>query len=109
MIVGTRDIDRAGLRRACSSSESLIRYSDGLVPKFMTHIQPILENQRYLTAIIVRSLQGIPYVTKSKLVNALLDGVVVRGNISTIIAVEDLLTEIDLDKVFKELFREELV
>lgn len=108
MIVGTRDIDRASLRKACSSSSELIRFAEALVPEYLRHVDSIVNNQKYLVAINLRGLQGMPYLFKQSLTEKLLDGVAVRGTLSTIVDAEDLLTSVDLDKLFRELFREEL-
>lgn len=108
MIVGTRDIDRASLMRACSSIQAVEEFAINLVPLYLRHIDAIVNNQKYIVAIVLRDLKGVPYMTKKNLAENLLEGVVVKGTLSTVIDAEDLLTNIDMNKIFKELFREEL-
>lgn len=108
MIVGTKVVDTSQLRIACKSTMDLIKFSDSLVPRCLSHIEEIKNNQRYLVAIKVRQLQGIPYVFKQKLQDSLLENITIRGTLNVLIDLEDLMLNVNVDKILKELFKDDI-
>ena len=95
MIVGCKDIPLNDLRRACSSHESLLSFALGLVPTPLRHLPQITDNQKYLVALYVRSLQSIDWQKKKYLCENLLMGVSVKGVSDVIYDYTDILAAID--------------
>jgi hypothetical protein len=108
MIVGTKAIPLDKLRSECRSIDSLRAFSLSLVPRYIQHVTEIVDNQKYLVAMEVRAMVTIPYKRRKELCEGLLEGVVLKGTINTIVDVEDLMASINMSQVFKVLFREEI-
>ncbi len=108
MIVGTKTIPLSDLINACSSDRELSAFTLALVPRFVRHIDEIVNNQKYIVALELRGIAGIPYKIKKELSENLLTGVVVKGTINTIIDIEDVMASVDMNTVFKYLFKTEL-
>jgi hypothetical protein len=108
MLVGTKQIPINDLAKKCTSVDDLVKYSISLVPRFARHIDEIVDNQKYLVAVKVRDIVGLPYKFKKILTEGLLKGVVVRGTVNTVVDMEDLLTSIDMDEFMRSIFKEEL-
>lgn len=107
MVVGS-NVDRNRLMRASSSLESLIEYSDNLVPSCLRHIPELLQNQRYFVAIELRNIKSIPFSKRNELANALLKGIYVSGTFDEIIFIDEVFAFANMDLVFQYIFKEEL-
>lgn len=108
MVVGTKIIPSNKLRQACGSVQELRAFSLKLVPRLLQHITSIVDNQRYLVAIELRKLEGIPYKRKKALTEGLLEGVSVKGTINTLVDFEDILSEVSIDKLLNAIFEREV-
>lgn len=108
MIVGTKAIPLDKLARECYSVSALNAFSLSMVPRYAQHITEIVDNQKYIIAMEVRALTTLSYQKKKELSEGLLEGVIIRGTINTIVDVEDLFSFINMSHLFKVLFKEEL-
>ena len=79
MIVGRKDIDFTKLKLACRSEDSLLRFTIDLVPTPLRHIREVVDNQKYLVALHVRSLQSLPWQKRKDLCEHLLHGARIKG------------------------------
>lgn len=106
MIVGCKDIKFADLKRACVNDETLIKFAVGLVPTPLQHLPAIVDNQKYLVALQVRTIQSLPWKRKKDLCESLLQGVKVKGVPDTIYDYADILLAID-SELFSQYLEEE--
>ena len=108
MIVGTKTIDKEKLVLACHSDKDLEEYAISLVPRAFRHIPEIVSNQKYLVALEVRLLEKLRYDKRVSLCNKLLENVNINGVINNVSDIEDLLSNIDMDRVMKVLFKDRI-
>lgn len=99
MIIGSKDVDAYDVREHCTSVPSLRQYSDSLVPRILSHNMQIINNQRYYIAMIVRTIVSIPYAERKSLYEGLLEGVGVTGCINEIYDFEDLVRDVDIERL----------
>lgn len=99
MIVGTKDVEYSAIRAHCTDVETLSNYCEMLVPRIIRHDKRIVNNQKYYIAMIVRTMQSIPWNRRKELYEGLLRGVSVTGVINTIYDFNDVLNDIDIDKL----------
>jgi len=104
MIVGSKVISTTDLKRATYSVESLKRFAESLVPKPIRHFPQIVDNQKYLVAIALRTMVSIPFKRRTELCEGLLEGIQVRGVLTTVIDFYDLIMAADTDLLYKALF-----
>lgn len=64
MIVGTKDVEAYEVAQHCRDLNMLRSYSDSLVPRILQHDKRIINNQRYLIALVVRDIKSIPYAQR---------------------------------------------
>lgn len=99
MIVGTKDVSPEEVKKHCRSAAELVRYSEQLVPRLFRHDERIVQNQKYLVALVVRDLKSIPFDTRKKLYEELLTGVAITGVANEIYDTDYLLSQVDIDKL----------
>jgi len=104
MIVGRKDFTK--LKLACRSEDSLLRFTVDLVPTPLRHIREVVDNQKYLVALHVRSLQSLPWQKRKDLCEHLLHGARIKGVPDTLYDYSDLLLAID-SEAFERYLREE--
>ena len=97
MLIGSKSIDMAALKQACSSPQSLLRFAEDLVPEQCRHVRAIVDNQKYYVATLVRTFKAIPYMRKMQLCNTLLAGVTVCGVCNEVFDYGDLLYSVNID------------
>lgn len=101
MIVGTKDISPYAVKKHCTSITALRDYCEVLVPRVLRHIKPIVNNQKYIVALVVRNISSIPYKERKELCEELLSDVAVTGVINEIYDFEDIMYELDIDLLTK--------
>lgn len=106
MIVGCKDIDFSALKQACRNEDSLLRFTTGLVPAPLRHIPEVIDNQKYLVALQVRSVQSMTWQKRKDLCEALLLGVRIKGVPDALYDYKDLLLAID-NAAFERYLQEE--
>ena len=99
MIVGTKYVDMAELRRNCADVMTLREYCRLSVPRLFRHDTRIVDNQKYYIAMLVRNIKSIPFDRRKDLYEGLLYGVHVTGVINTLYDVEEVIGEIDMEKL----------
>lgn len=99
MIVGTKNLDMYDIRNYCHTVSALRDYSDSLVPRILRHNQQIVNNQRYLVALVVRNIKSIPWSRRKELYEGLLEGVAISGLANQVYDYEDIMYEIDVDRI----------
>lgn len=99
MIVGTKYIDRGDLFRHCKTVQMLKDYCEMLVPRVIRHDKRIVDNQRYLVAMYVRDFKSLPYTSRKELYEGLLDGVSITGLANCLYDFDDLIAEVDIEKL----------
>lgn len=106
MIVGCKDIDFTELKRACRSISALRDLALDLVPTPLRHIPAVLDNQKYLIALQVRSVQSFTWQKRKSLCEAILEGVRIKGVPDVFYDYDDILQSIDRD-AFKRYLEED--
>lgn len=91
MLIATSNIDYENVRNLVDKPQELVIYVESLIPKWAKHIPNITDNQRFYYAIHIRKMLTIPYKTRIALVEALIDGIVIRGLINQFIDLNDML------------------
>lgn len=99
MIIGTKDVAAEDVRKHCGNVETLRQYCELLVPRILRHDKRILANQKYYVALIVRDIKSIPFDRRRELYEGLLEGVAVTGLANEIYDWEDILAQIDINKL----------
>lgn len=87
--------------------DTLEQFCIDLVPKPLQHVQGVVNNQKYLVALAIRDLKGLKYEDKMDICNTLLKGVSVKGVVGVMYDIEDILFEVDKDKLELYLFGKE--
>lgn len=103
MIVGTKYIDQTELKSHCKNLEMLKEYCSLLVPRVIRHNLAIVNNQKYLVALYVRDFKSIPYQDRKALCEGLLKDVSITGLANEIYDFEDLIDEVNIEKLSKYL------
>lgn len=106
MIVGTKDFDFEELKLATESDEQLQDFVVRLVPTFLRHIQPVMDNQKYYVALYIRNMQSIPYQIRKDRSEKLLEGVSITGVINTVIDFSDILLYTNVETLLRYLEEE---
>lgn len=97
--MGTKEVEAHDVAMHCYDVDALRKYSDSLVPRILRHDKRIVNNQRYLIAMVVRSLVSIPYAKRKKLCEGLLEGVSISGLANEIYDYDDIILSIDVNKL----------
>jgi uncharacterized protein (DUF488 family) len=106
MVIGKKDIDYEKLRMSLGNSTSIVQYAIDMVPRCIRHVEPIVFNQRYYVALMLRELNSIPYETRKQRCEDLLKGISISGVINNIVDFEDILLCVDMDQLIQFLFKE---
>jgi hypothetical protein len=69
------------------------------VPRILRHNQQIVNNQRYLVSLVVRNIKSIPWSRRKELYEGLLEGVAISGLANQVYDYEDIMYEIDVDRI----------
>ena len=101
MIVGTKYIDRGDLFRHCKTVQMLKDYCEMLVPRVIRHDKRIVDNQKYLVlgAMYVRDSKPLPNPSRKELYEGLLEGVSITGLANCLYDFDDLIAEVDIEKL----------
>lgn len=105
MLVGMVNITKADIESA-HDVQGLKDMALRMVPKMFQHRKEIVDNQKYLIALKIRSLYGYDYNKWAPLCEGLLEGVRVTGSIHDLYTCQDLLYECDTDMIDKFLEKE---
>ena len=97
MLIGTNQIDYTEIYKRANTPEDLVLYVESLVPIWANHIQAIVYNQRYYTAVIIRNMLQIPYKTREACTNALLEGISINGVMNGFIPITDIIDHCNKD------------
>lgn len=108
MIIGKRNLSEDELREAIETRASLSKFIRMSVPPVLRHIPQIINNQKYITALQIRKLEGVKFNHKMNVVNELVESLTLQGSINEAYTLEDILVEVDFDKLLKALFEDEL-
>lgn len=106
MIVGTRDLKTEELKSYVSNPSGLIAYVEDLVPIWARHIPCLAHNQRFYVAIHLRNVLTLPYKVRMSMANTLLEGIQVRGVMSSFTPITDILDACDKEALLKMLEQE---
>jgi hypothetical protein len=91
MIIGDAKIDYENLKRFVGRPDDLVTYAENQVPIWARHIKCLAQNQRFYIAIHLRGVLTISYKVRMELVNALVDGIIIKGVISTFTPINDII------------------
>jgi len=90
------------LRHTRSTSE-LDKYVEDLIPPVLKHIDEVRQNQRYLIACYIRSMEQLSYEKRCKLCDHLMQNICITGTLNELYDYTDLERSVDMQKVFKYL------
>lgn len=99
MIVGTKRVNLKELAKVAEDKSTLLAYARGLVPIYLQHRQEIVNNQLYLVALYLRTLESIPWYTRKELCEFLLKGVYITGVPNYIVDVKDIRAVTNIEKL----------
>ena len=106
MIVGTTEINYADLKLFVGKHEELVVYVENLVPIWARHIKCLAHNQRFYVAIHLRGVLSIPYKQRIAMCEALIDGINVRGVMSSFTSITEILDVCDKKSLVEMLKRQ---
>lgn len=95
MIIYTRDIDYSNIDALVATPERLVTYVKRTVPMWCKCIPGIEDNQRFYTALQVRTLLHIPFKTRRAAMAALCDGIKLTGLTTACITLQEVLDACD--------------
>lgn len=103
MIVGTTDIDMQYIRQHVGDPDTIVKYACSLVPSWASHIQGIMDNQRYLVAVKLRNMLSIPYKVRESATSALIEGISLYGMVNDFVSITEIIDLCDKDKLAEAL------
>lgn len=106
MIIGTRDIKTEEVKRYADDPSGLVAYVEGLVPVWARHINCLAHNQRFYVAIHLRNVLTLPYKVRMSMASTLLEGIQVRGVMSSFTPITDILDACDKEALLEMLEQE---
>ena len=101
MLVGTKEINLEELKHKAVNYGTLDTYCMDLVPKYIQHVQAIVDNQKYLVALYLRRINSISFNRRVELCEHLLKDVRVTGVTSTVLDFNDIMAETDIEKLLR--------
>ena len=87
------------LRKHCNNIDMLRNYCLELVPRIIRHNTAIVCNQMYYVALHVRKIKSLSFDKRKELCEGLLSDVSITGVSDCVYDFEDVLSEIDVDKL----------
>lgn len=106
MIVGCREVDLKKLKSVYNVQESLDNYCISLVPKYVRHVKEIVDNQKYLVALYLRTLESIPFKEREYWSNYLTKDIHVTGLLNSIVDFKDLMLYTDVKQLVNFIVQE---
>ncbi len=79
MIIGNASLTVEDVEMHASSYEELTKYSDSQIPEEWRHLQVIVDNQRYICAMLLRKSTKIEWKEKRELIDRILSEVKIVG------------------------------
>lgn len=101
MLVGKCDVALQELEYRAKNAEEFKKYSDSLVPEDFRHIIAILNNQRYVCCLILRTSKIIPWDVKSTCINNVMRDIQIIGYTDMLIEIDMLLGMINKERIEK--------
>ena len=101
MLVGKSDVDTSELVKHTRTSEEFLMYTDSLVPYDFRHNKTIVDNQRYLCCLLLRSCDGVSWDIKKKILDDVMPAIHIVGFTDMLIDVNSLFGLINKDKLMK--------
>lgn len=101
MLVGKSDVNMSELVKHTKSSEEFLNYSDSLVPEDFKHNKSIIDNQRYLCCLLLRSYSGVSWDIKKKLLDEVMPAIRIVGYTDALIDVNSLFGLVNKGKLLK--------
>ena len=95
MIIATKEINMAEIRKYINDLESLVYYVESLVPRWIAHNEYIIANQRFYTAVTLRNTLTITYQQRNDAAEILVKGIHIFGNPTTVTTIADILSLCD--------------
>ena len=105
MLLGTTHITEDELRQCGINAERLRQLAVSKVPTIFRHIKPIVDNQVYYTATLIRSLYEDDYNRWFPLCNELLENIKITGELDRIVECSEVLMECNLEVMLEYLER----
>jgi len=104
MIVGASRVDKQELVLASTSVQSFEEFCVAQVPDEFKHCREIVDNQKYLCCIILRSIKTVPWDKKKPVIDDVMRGLSIVGFTDTLVEATSLLGVANLKRVkkFKE-------
>ena len=105
MIIATDNLNYEVIKLYINNPSGLINYVDSLVPVWLRHIKSITYNQRYYVAVHLRDLKSIPYKDKMCMVNSLVKGIHLTGNMTDFVTIDTILQQCNIPVLVEMLTR----
>lgn len=106
MLVGTTNIDYGTIKEFANQPEDLVRYVENHIPVWARHIPCLAHNQRFYVALHLRNVLTLPFKTRKEMTDALIDGINIRGLMSSFTSITDILDACDKDALLQMLYLE---
>ena len=99
MIVGKAGLTAKEVEKHCASYEELISFSDSLIPEEWRHLQAILDNQRYICALLLRSCSNVKWEKKKPIIDRILSECSIVGYADTLYDAKVIWSELNKERV----------
>lgn len=106
MLIGTSEIKTDALRGYIDNPSGLVAYVEDMVPVWARHIRCLAHNQRFYVAVHLRQVLSLPYKTRMSMANVLLEGIQLRGIMSSFTPITDILGVCDKEALIEMLKQE---
>lgn len=90
MVIGTRNVSLDELKQYSDNTSELLRVVERMVPSWARHIRPVVDNQRFYVATLLRRAYSIPYKKRMSMAECLISGIRVRGVMSGFTPITDI-------------------
>ena len=99
MLVGKFDISPEDVGKHTDSIKSFLDYSDSFVPVEFSHLEKVLENQRYLCCMLLRRSENVSWTIKNNILNHVLSHISICGFADSLIDIGTIYNFVDMKKV----------
>lgn len=101
MIVGKTDVLVEDVEKHSKDVETFVKYAESLVPEEFRHVTAIVDNQKYLCCLILRSSKRVSWEKKKEIINDVMYSIKIVGYTENIISASALLNLADQSKLEK--------
>ena len=99
MLVGQSNVSIAELEKNARDLDAFKKYCDSLVPEDFRHVSSIVNNQRYICAMMLRNSSHVTWKQKKDIVDEIMRGIRIVGYTDQVIDLSVLLNRVDVKRL----------